>query len=74
LAHNQYCWYSFNGLGNFAGELVQDDMDRPHLIFTGGLDNEHRLKTVKRDSIVIEGNLRFFADAHAKKIGEANNA
>lgn len=34
------CGYSRNGPGNFAGELVQDDMDRPHLVFTGGLDNE----------------------------------
>lgn len=34
------CGYSRNGPGNFAGEIVQDDMDRPHLVFTGGLDNE----------------------------------
>lgn len=34
------CGYSRNGAGNFAGEIVQDDMDRPHLVFTGGLDNE----------------------------------
>ena len=34
------CGYARNGVGNFAGELVQDDMDRPHLVFTGGMDNE----------------------------------
>lgn len=34
------CGYSRNGPGNFTGEIVQDDMDRPHLVFTGGLDNE----------------------------------
>jgi dienelactone hydrolase len=45
-AYNAYvsfyplCGYTRNGPGNYAGEIVQDDIDRPHLIFTGGLDNE----------------------------------
>lgn len=34
------CGYSRNGSGNFAGEIIQNDMDRPQLVFTGGLDNE----------------------------------
>ena len=34
------CGYARNGPGNFAGEIVQEDLDRPHLVFTGGLDNE----------------------------------
>lgn len=40
VSYYPLCGYSRNGVGNFAGELVQDDMDRPHLVFTGGLDNE----------------------------------
>ena len=34
------CGYTRNGPGNYAGEIVQTDLDRPHLVFTGGLDNE----------------------------------
>jgi dienelactone hydrolase len=35
-----YCGYARNGPGNYAGNVVQEDLDKPHLVFTGGKDNE----------------------------------
>lgn len=35
-----YCGYARNGFGNYAGNVVQEDLDKPHLVFTGGKDNE----------------------------------
>lgn len=34
------CGYARNGPGNYAGNIVQEDLDTPHLVLTGGKDNE----------------------------------
>lgn len=55
VSYYPLCGYARNGPGNFAGQLVQDDMDRPHLVFTGGLDNETPFEDCqKRLKSVIE--------------------